>query len=228
MSTSPLSTFSDAVADAVASVAPSVVQVRGRRRPVSGLVYDTDAIITNARALGREDRSAGPDPRRQEHRRRARRMGSCDRPGGPARDGPWPLGRDAIRDDTPRRSGRPRRGSFVEQCRDRQRRHHRRHRRAAAYGPAPIHRAGHPHDGADARRLRRWTAPGRGRPCDWRLDRCLDSRLRGRHPCRDCLDHRRRGIEARTHLRGDSSGLRVRPSNFQRGTVPETHRSKRS
>jgi S1-C subfamily serine protease len=55
MSTSPLSTFSDAIADAVASVAPSVVQVRGRRRPVSGLVYDTDAIITNARALGRED-----------------------------------------------------------------------------------------------------------------------------------------------------------------------------
>ena len=55
MSTLPLSTFSDAIADAVASVAPSVVQVRGRRRPVSGLVYDTDAIITNARALGRED-----------------------------------------------------------------------------------------------------------------------------------------------------------------------------
>jgi serine protease Do len=55
MSTSLLSNYSDAIADAVASVAPSVVQVRGRRRPVSGLVYETDAIITNARALGRED-----------------------------------------------------------------------------------------------------------------------------------------------------------------------------
>jgi S1-C subfamily serine protease len=55
MSTSLLSSYSDAIADAVASVAPSVVQVRGRRRPVSGLVYDTDVIITNARALGRED-----------------------------------------------------------------------------------------------------------------------------------------------------------------------------
>jgi S1-C subfamily serine protease len=55
MSTSLLSNYSDAIADAVASIAPSVVQVRGRRRPVSGLVYETDAIITNARALGRED-----------------------------------------------------------------------------------------------------------------------------------------------------------------------------
>jgi S1-C subfamily serine protease len=55
MTTSLLSSYSDAIADAIASVAPSVVQVRGRRRPVSGLVYDTDAIITNARALGRED-----------------------------------------------------------------------------------------------------------------------------------------------------------------------------
>jgi S1-C subfamily serine protease len=55
MSTSLLSSYSDAIADAVAAIAPSVVQVRGRRRPVSGLVYDDEAIITNARALGRED-----------------------------------------------------------------------------------------------------------------------------------------------------------------------------
>jgi S1-C subfamily serine protease len=55
MSTSLLSSYSDAIADAVAAVAPSVVQVSGRRRPVSGLVYDTDVLITNARALGRED-----------------------------------------------------------------------------------------------------------------------------------------------------------------------------
>ena len=55
MSTSLLSNYSDAIADAIAAVAPCVVQVRGRRRAVSGLVYDTDVVVTNARALGRED-----------------------------------------------------------------------------------------------------------------------------------------------------------------------------
>jgi S1-C subfamily serine protease len=55
MSTSLLSSYSDAIADLVAAIAPSVVQVRGRRRPLSGLVYDTDVVLTNARALGRED-----------------------------------------------------------------------------------------------------------------------------------------------------------------------------
>src|SRR4051794_9393280 len=55
MSTSLLSSFSDAIADAVGSVAPSVVQVGGRRRPLSGLVYDADVVLTNARSLGRED-----------------------------------------------------------------------------------------------------------------------------------------------------------------------------
>jgi S1-C subfamily serine protease len=55
MSTSPLSSFSEAIADVVAAVAPSVVQVQGRRRPGTGLAFDTDAVITNARALGRED-----------------------------------------------------------------------------------------------------------------------------------------------------------------------------
>ena len=37
-----LTAFSDAIADAVASVAPSVVQVHGRRRPASGLVQSDD------------------------------------------------------------------------------------------------------------------------------------------------------------------------------------------
>jgi S1-C subfamily serine protease len=55
MSTSLLTTYSEAVADAVAAVAPSVVQVRGRRRAVSGIVYDHDVVLTNARALGRDD-----------------------------------------------------------------------------------------------------------------------------------------------------------------------------
>jgi S1-C subfamily serine protease len=55
MTTSLLSTYSDALADAVAAVAPSVVQVKGRRRPVSGTVVESDVILTNARALGRGD-----------------------------------------------------------------------------------------------------------------------------------------------------------------------------
>ena len=55
MSTSLLSSYSDAIVDAVAAVAPSVVQVSGRRRPVSGLVVEAEVVLTNARALGRED-----------------------------------------------------------------------------------------------------------------------------------------------------------------------------
>ncbi|MBI3401834.1 MAG: PDZ domain-containing protein [Acidobacteria bacterium] len=50
-----LTTFSDQLADAVAAAAPSVVQVQGRRRPASGLVYADSVVLTTVRALGRED-----------------------------------------------------------------------------------------------------------------------------------------------------------------------------
>jgi serine protease DegQ len=50
-----LTTFSDQLADAVAHAAPSVVQVHGRRRPASGLVYADGVVLTTVRALGRED-----------------------------------------------------------------------------------------------------------------------------------------------------------------------------
>lgn len=50
-----LSTFSNALAEAVAAAAPAVVQVHGRRRPASGVVYADDIVVTMARALGRED-----------------------------------------------------------------------------------------------------------------------------------------------------------------------------
>jgi S1-C subfamily serine protease len=53
--TTELLNFSNALADAVAAAAPSVVQVRGRRRPASGLVYADNIVVTMARALGRED-----------------------------------------------------------------------------------------------------------------------------------------------------------------------------
>jgi len=50
-----LSSISNQLAEAVAATAPSVVQVQGRRRPASGLVYAPDVIVTTVRALGRED-----------------------------------------------------------------------------------------------------------------------------------------------------------------------------
>src|SRR5262252_3505672 len=50
-----LTSLSNQLADAVAAAAPSVVQVQGRRRPASGLVYANDAVLTTVRALGRED-----------------------------------------------------------------------------------------------------------------------------------------------------------------------------
>jgi len=50
-----LSSFSNQLADAVAAASPSVVQVQGRRRPASGLVYADGVVLTTVRALGRED-----------------------------------------------------------------------------------------------------------------------------------------------------------------------------
>lgn len=50
-----LTQFSNAFADAVAAAAPSVVQVQGRRRPASGLVYADSVVVSTMRAVGRED-----------------------------------------------------------------------------------------------------------------------------------------------------------------------------
>lgn len=50
-----LTTFSNQLADAVDAAAPSIVQVQGRRRPASGLVYADTVVVTTVRALGRED-----------------------------------------------------------------------------------------------------------------------------------------------------------------------------
>jgi S1-C subfamily serine protease len=52
---STLTMFSNQLADAVGAAAASVVQVQGRRRPASGLVYADGVVLTTARALGRED-----------------------------------------------------------------------------------------------------------------------------------------------------------------------------
>lgn len=55
MGTDLLASLSNQLADVVAAAAPSVVQVQGRRRPASGLVYADDVVLTMVRALGRED-----------------------------------------------------------------------------------------------------------------------------------------------------------------------------
>ena len=55
MDTSTLTTFSDQLAAVVDSVAPAVVQVHGRHRPISGVAYSPDVVLTSIRALGRED-----------------------------------------------------------------------------------------------------------------------------------------------------------------------------
>ena len=55
MSDSSLTAFSNQLADVVAGVARSVVQVHGRRQPASGVVYAADVVVTTTRAIGRED-----------------------------------------------------------------------------------------------------------------------------------------------------------------------------
>jgi S1-C subfamily serine protease len=47
--------LSDSLAGAIAAVEASVVQVHGRRRPVSGVAYSANSVLTTTRALGRED-----------------------------------------------------------------------------------------------------------------------------------------------------------------------------
>src|SRR5829696_2405987 len=46
------SQFSDQLADAVAAAAGFVVQVHSHRRPVAGIVFDSDLVMAPARAIG--------------------------------------------------------------------------------------------------------------------------------------------------------------------------------
>jgi S1-C subfamily serine protease len=50
-----LNEFSNQLADAVERVAASVVQVQGRRRPASGVVYADGIVLTTMRAIGGDD-----------------------------------------------------------------------------------------------------------------------------------------------------------------------------
>jgi len=51
-----LTDFSNELADAAAKAALSVIQVQGRRQPVSGVIYAPGVVVTTTRALRREDR----------------------------------------------------------------------------------------------------------------------------------------------------------------------------
>jgi len=55
MTNTTLSSISDALASIIEAAAPAIVQVQGRRRPASGVVFATDAVLTMVRAVGRED-----------------------------------------------------------------------------------------------------------------------------------------------------------------------------
>jgi S1-C subfamily serine protease len=50
-----LTALSSSLADIVAAAAPAVVQVEGRRRRISGVVYADDVVLTMVRALGGDD-----------------------------------------------------------------------------------------------------------------------------------------------------------------------------
>jgi S1-C subfamily serine protease len=50
-----LTDLSNELADVVAAATPSVVQVHGRRRPASGVVYASNIILTTTRAIEREE-----------------------------------------------------------------------------------------------------------------------------------------------------------------------------
>jgi len=55
MTTTALTSFSSDLASIVDTVAPSVVQVHGRRRPASGVAFAPDTVLTTIRAIGREE-----------------------------------------------------------------------------------------------------------------------------------------------------------------------------
>ena len=65
MTDTRLATLSDQLADAVEIAARSVVQVHGRRRAATGVVFANDVVLTTGRALGRENgvRVRTPDGR---------------------------------------------------------------------------------------------------------------------------------------------------------------------
>jgi len=55
MTNTALFDLSNYLADAVATAAPSVVQVQGRRQPASGVAYGNNIVVTTTRAIGGDE-----------------------------------------------------------------------------------------------------------------------------------------------------------------------------
>ena len=55
MSQTALVELSNQLADVIAATAQSVVQVRGRKQPASGVVHSSDVVVTTTRAVGSEE-----------------------------------------------------------------------------------------------------------------------------------------------------------------------------
>ena len=166
------------MAAAVDAIAPSVVQVHGRRRPVSGVVYASDIVVTNARALGSED---GVKVTTNDGRTTTAELAGWDPASGLAAlriEGLALDSRDSRGGSGAGRSHRAGGGAFLEQRADRERGHRRRHRRTAADRTRARARAGDPGHGAAARRVRRRCRDRRGGPRDRHRDRGADSRSR--------------------------------------------------
>ena len=112
-----LNQFSNQLADAVASAAPSVVQVNGGRRPVSGLVYADDVVLTTMRGVGRNEHVPRAARRRAGSSRGIGRLGSGDAARGAARARPGRAADRARGGGAARRASRPRDRPLVEQRR---------------------------------------------------------------------------------------------------------------
>ena len=161
-----LNELSTHMADAVDSVAASVVQVQGRRRPASGLVYADGIVLTTMRAIGRDD---GLRVRRHDGTVLGAELAGWDPTTSLAVLRVADLGLapvTAFKRHSSRGQSGSRRRPLMEQCRDRQRRHHLRDWRALADRQTSRDRSGDSHDRTDARRVFRWRVHRRKRRPD--------------------------------------------------------------
>ena len=110
-----LNELSTQMADAVDAVAASVVQVQGRRRPASGLVYADGIVLTTMRAIGRRRWARVSGGMMGPSRRRTRRMGSDDHTRCSSRRRSRPRAAAAVIRHASRRASRAGRRPLVEQ-----------------------------------------------------------------------------------------------------------------
>ena len=223
MATDLLTTFSNQLADAVAAAAPSVVQVQGRRRPASGLVYADDVVLTTVRALGREDglhvrrddgrtldaELAGWDPTTSLAVLRVAGLGTP--PIAPAASPPR-VGHLALA--VARSWSNAVTASAGHRVGD---------RRTAADRPPPRDRPGDPHDRADARRLRRRRVRRHRRRAARRRDRRRRSAASASSFPRRSRGRRRRRVLEHGSLKRGYLGIAGQPV-----ALPESQQRRRT